>query len=844
VLFRSPPDLLYCKDTDGDEITDTREVIFTGFSYENVQGMTNSLRWGIDNWVHGATGTAGAQLRRPDQPESEALSLRGRDYKFHPETFELRATSGGGQHGMSFDRFGNKFVCHNSDHCQVIMYDDHYTALNPHYQMLPAKVSIASDGPAADVYRISPVEPWREVRTRLRVQGLVPGPIEGGGTAAGYFTSATGITVYNGGAYPVEYIGQVFIGDVGGNLIHRKTVRREGVEWIADRADEGTEFIRSTDIWFRPVQFAHGPDGCLYFADMYREVIEHPASLPPIIKQHLDLTSGNDRGRIYRIAPKGKKLSSTSPGRSAINIPHSIDWHIAVAARMMYENEDPGMQKNKPAEIVAELQTTWEQAVREFGVPTAINVMLRTLGLYDAFAIYDVEVLAFAMQSEIAAIRRVALSLAEHHPNTMAHALQLANDDDPRVRCQTALSAAYFPTEARIGPLAGILQRDARDKWIRSAVMLSAREAAPGVLALALDSEERPPASALAELAEQAGIWGSEATLAKLAQSLTEDDDRIREAIARGLTEHDKSQLLPLVTGEGGDLAQQMAARSVDDLSNADLDAERYTQAATTLAALDPEQAKTLFPRVLVSDAPDAAKVAVIRAMRGTTSEATTQLIASLPSASQSVRLAAVEFLFASDASVALLLDAIESEQLDDQLLDSNRWHQLLTHDDETIRGRAAGLRTIADVDLDAVYAEAIALQGDPARGKQLHQTNCAQCHQAGGEGYAVGPAFETLRESGPDKILSNVLWPNREINPQYINHIVETVDWETYSGIIESETAATLTLKRALGARDTLLKSDIESMESSQLSIMPEDWGLLLTPQDLADLTTFILNL
>lgn len=43
------------------------------------------------------------------------------------------------------------------------------------------------------------------------------------------------------------------------------------------------------------------------FSHMYREVIEHPASLPPEIKRHLDLTSGRDRGRLYRIAPTGWK---------------------------------------------------------------------------------------------------------------------------------------------------------------------------------------------------------------------------------------------------------------------------------------------------------------------------------------------------------------------------------------------------------------------------------------------------------------------------------------------------------------------------------------------------------
>src|SRR5690606_32651723 len=123
--------------------------------------------------------------------------------------------------------------------------------------------SIAADGPAATVYRPSPVEPWRIIRTRLRAQGLVPGIVEGGGKPAGYFTGATGVTIYRGDALPPEYHGNAFVADAGGNLVHRKTLAPDGVEVIADRADPGREFLSSKDIWFRPVQMANSPDGSL-----------------------------------------------------------------------------------------------------------------------------------------------------------------------------------------------------------------------------------------------------------------------------------------------------------------------------------------------------------------------------------------------------------------------------------------------------------------------------------------------------------------------------------------------------------------------------------------------------
>ena len=66
---------------------------------------------------------------------------------------------------------------------------------------------IAVDGPAAEVYRTSPDEPWRLVRTKWRVSGATPGPVEGGGRASGYFTSATGLMIYRGNAFPPEVVG-------------------------------------------------------------------------------------------------------------------------------------------------------------------------------------------------------------------------------------------------------------------------------------------------------------------------------------------------------------------------------------------------------------------------------------------------------------------------------------------------------------------------------------------------------------------------------------------------------------------------------------------------------------
>src|SRR4029453_17713975 len=140
------------------------------------------------------------------------------------------------------------------------------------------------------VFRISPNEPWRVVRTRLRTTGVEsPHPTEGA-EPSGFFTAASGVTVYRGDAWPAEYRGDVFVGEVANNLVYRARLEPSGVGLLALRADRDAEFLASTDIWFRPVQMANGPDGALYVLDMYRGLIDAAEFMPPAIVKHMDVS--------------------------------------------------------------------------------------------------------------------------------------------------------------------------------------------------------------------------------------------------------------------------------------------------------------------------------------------------------------------------------------------------------------------------------------------------------------------------------------------------------------------------------------------------------------------------
>ena len=127
---------------------------------------------------------------------------------------------------------------------------------------------------------------------------------------ANHVTSGNSPTPYRDDLFGPEFATSIFISEPVHNLIHREVLEPDGVTFKSHRAEgeEESEFVASTDNWFRPTMLKTGPDGALYIADMYRLVIEHPEWIPDDVKHHLDLRAGHDKGRIYRVYPVGSQL--------------------------------------------------------------------------------------------------------------------------------------------------------------------------------------------------------------------------------------------------------------------------------------------------------------------------------------------------------------------------------------------------------------------------------------------------------------------------------------------------------------------------------------------------------
>ena len=135
----------------------------------------------------------------------------------------------------------------------------------------------------------------------------------------------------------------------------------------------------------------------------------------------------------------------------------------------------------------------------------------------------------------------------------------------------------------------------------------------------------------------------------------------------------------------------------------------------------------------------------------------------------------------------------------------------------------------------------ALQLKGEAAHGKQLYEQRCSSCHRLGGEGHALGPDLVTVQATGKEKMLGNILDPNREVAPQFQAYEVELKDGDSLIGLVGNETASSITVRQAFGKEEVVPRSNIARIRNQNQSLMPEGLEAGLKAQDVADLLEYV---
>jgi putative heme-binding domain-containing protein len=171
------------------------------------------------------------------------------------------------------------------------------------------------------------------------------------------------------------------------------------------------------------------------------------------------------------------------------------------------------------------------------------------------------------------------------------------------------------------------------------------------------------------------------------------------------------------------------------------------------------------------------------------------------------------------------------------QLLLRNRDPEILARAQKLFGDGASSPRK----DVIEKYKPALSLTGDAARGQKVYETICAACHRLGNKGNDIGPNLASVHQWSPEQILVNVLDPNREVAPNYIQYVFELKDGQTVVGLISDETPTSITLRRADNGQQTLLRQNISTMTSLGISLMPEGLEQAVSVQQMADLIALI---
>ncbi|MGV3659745.1 MAG: PVC-type heme-binding CxxCH protein [Prosthecobacter sp.] len=881
------PDIWRFEDKDDDGKAEVREKVYTGFGTGlkilNVQGLMNSFMWGQDNRIHILAGGGNrGVITCLKRPQDKGIELGGRDFWFDPLTHEFGLEGGGAQYGMSFDNYGRKFGCSNSDHLQYWFYDDRYAGRNPYYPMPPAKQSIAVDGGAAEVFRLSPDEPWRIIRTRWRIAGVVKGTVEGGGRVSGYFTGATGTTIYRGDAYGPDFVNNSFSGDAGGQLVHRKLIKPspDGISLIGERPkdEQGFEFAASKDTWVRVVNFANAPDGCLHICDMYREVIEHPWSIPDEIKKHVDLNNGNDRGRIYRIVPEGWQrakgeerrgnIAKASTAELVALLGHANGWHRDTAQRLLYERQDKAavplleaVFANKEGNTLAKLHALGVLkglgALRAEHIASCMRgdndeqLQIAAIKLSEDFFVTGKAPSAFlierwtnlCMGAENVAVRhQLALSAAALFASIRTMQLDAATPEEKELVkaawAATALVDERMPNGDKIidallasGPDVALLLMDPIAAEMKSPpateeVLVKTLQAAASALMLPQRWFKDMPRT-----------W----TPARLVALVAEEPrpERVK-ALAKGfrlasssLEKADTEKKLTPVFTKAATTAQNAAATEAVRLNAIEL-----------LSLTNSKEASVALLACLGEKQPDAVQAAAIRTLaQGSSAAETTQaLLKNWPHYGAKGKEAVLTALLArEDRALALM----QSDHITPQDLSASQVQALLKHKSPKVATLAA--RVLAAVippsraEVLAKFQMAVQTKGEAGRGMTQYLARCMACHKAGTQGIAVGPDLVTVKTKGRDALLTAILDPHKEVASQFIAYTVNARDGQTYSGIIANDTASSMSLKMMGGVEKTLQRAEIKGSSSTGQSLMPEGLETGMSVQDMADLLSYI---
>lgn len=636
--------------------------------------------------------------------------------------------------------------------------------------------------------------------------GIIP---LGDSTGSG---SPTGVAFYESNLLGEKYRGMLLACEAGRNVVlaykpepHGAgyTLKRHNLITSLKEEEVETAKSRATDEdktkWFRPSDVVVGTDGAIYIADWFDSMVGGHR-----------MTDSIGRGRIYRITPKGKKL--TAPEINLENIAGQIAALLSPAVNvrnagfvLLAGEGDEAIDKVK--EILDsdnpyyQARAIWLLANMGDGGITAVEAMLES-------GDPNLRITAFR------ALRQVKSDI-------IPYARQLSKDSSPAVRREVAVALRDVPLEKMQDIVVELASRyDGGDRYYIEALGLALtgkEEKIYPVLEAKLGGDPLTWSSAFEDIAWRLHPKAAIAALKQRAGSAKlSDEQRSKAMVALGFIQNQ----------EAVNAMQELMATPVAGVEDQALWWLRYRQ-NNTWRNFD------MLPSVLQAEiSPELQKK-----MLGLKAKLQDD---GLPM-EQRVKAATS---MAKDKTGGQMLIGLAAEKKLPKEVIAEVSKVIFDNPDQSVNVLAGDYFTKPGV-MKAVSIQGIQkIPGDAAKGKALFQSKCTTCHRIGKEGNSIGPDLSMIgKKFEKSGLLDAIVNPSAGMSFGYEMWLITKRDGTTASGFLQAD-AETVVLKGMDGKIYSIKSEDIASRKQFETSIMPPPAALGLGEEDLANLSEYLLTM
>jgi putative membrane-bound dehydrogenase-like protein len=846
------------------------KVLLDGWHYEDTHETLNSFTWGPDGWLYGCHGVfTHSRVGKPGTPDDKRTPINAGVWRYHPtkHVFEVFAHGTSNPWGLDYNQYGDFFI----EACVI-----------PHlFHIVQGGRYQRQAGQHFNYYTYADIQ---TIADHLHWQGANPWAGNNKSDSMGGGHAHAGLMCYHGGAWPKEYRGQLFMGNIHGRRVNMDIPKPKGSGYVAGH---GRDFLLANDAWARFINLKYGPDGNVYLIDWYDKQACHRPE-PEI----WDRTNG----RIYKISYRGTKpvmgldLQKCSDAELVKYQLHENAWYARHARRILQERVPAFLNTKRDALIGLGLKDILKNDSNE-------THRLRALWALYVTEQIGAEMLDWSLFGDASATNRawVMRLLGQTwfgNGGSAKQAVAHANKFQQRfASLQVQFGGKMTPVELRqVASVAGMVPPAARAGIVRSLVRNIPDTATndPNLLyltwyalepladgdpaaALKIAAEARLPL--LPFMARRVGAIGTPEAINTLVHALGDAANADQQlAYLRGIQEglkgkrradmpkawadaypklrvsrnaEVKSQALALAVTFGDENAFA-ALRSV--LTDPQADTARRQQALSALLGARDKQLAGLLQRLVADPKMQAAAVRGLAAYDDPKTPAV--LLAAYAGFTPAEKRDALNTLAARAAYAKALLDAVGAKKIPAGDVPAEIIRQLRNLGDKSLEKQIAAVwGTVRDTPADrkkliASWRKRLTApyQGPPDLefGRAVFAKTCQQCHTLYGVGGKVGPDITGANRADLNYLLENIFDPSAVIPKEYAATKLDLVDGRVVTGIIKEETKATLTV---VTANETLTvpTADVDRRSTSPLSMMPDDLTKQLAERELRALVAYL---